>query len=113
MQKGHQQLPNLPKSSDAEFWHPTSGDPYSGAGATPADQNIVDMDTRQDLICGKTRDPEDHVYKINFQQREVTCERCGLGFQFLPHTVEYTNGQLFLKLPDPSGSGKYFKKWIA
>ena len=38
----------------------------------------------------------DHKYKVNYGRREVTCEKCGYGFNFLVHEVEEKEqGKLF------------------
>lgn len=40
----------------------------------------------------------DHKYKINYGKREVVCEKCGYGFNFLVHEVEEKEaGKLFHK----------------
>lgn len=85
-------LSNLPNSNDKAFWNPTG---EKSEGIPGADVNLIDMATRKDLLCGS--DPGDHDFKIDFQLREVNCNRCGLGFKFQLHEVEYTNGHLLLK----------------
>lgn len=77
--------PTLPKSDDKRFWHP--GDGFE------ADLNQLTPFT---VSCGST--VESHNFKIDSKAREATCEKCGVGFRFQVHEVEYINGHLFLKL---------------
>lgn len=55
--------------------------------------STIDLD-KAISITGKC----DHKYKINYGKREVVCEKCGYGFNFLVHEVEEKEkGKLFHK----------------
>ena len=68
--------PPLPSNDDTEFWD--------------GDKNVIDKKNLLNEICSRGQ----HDMKIDFENRDATCEKCGWGFMFQTHLTDFIDGKL-------------------